>query len=93
MFFADCARSSAVIFSSSRPRLSATARAADHRPPDVRRDWVDRLLDAVQRAGLGAVAAVTISGLFLQHSQSGDALIALAGAAIAVWDAWRNGAI
>jgi hypothetical protein len=59
----------------------------------VRRDWVDRLLDAIQRASLGAVAAVTISGLFLQHSPSGDVLIALAGAAITVWDAWRNGTL
>ena len=93
MFFADCARSSAVIFSSSRPPPSATTRARHRRPPDAPRDWIDRLLDAIQRAGLGAVAAVTISGLFLQHSLSSDVLISLAGAAIAVWDAWRNGAI
>lgn len=93
MFFADCARSSAVIFSSSRPHASASTRARHRRPPDQPRDRIDRLLDAVQRAGLGAVAAVTISGLFLQHSQSGDMLIALVGAAIAVWDAWRNGVL
>ncbi|WP_431258377.1 hypothetical protein ACQ86G_28335 [Roseateles chitinivorans] len=82
-----------MIFSSSRPPPSATTRARHRRPPDAPRDWIDRLLDAIQRAGLGAVAAVTISGLFLQHSLSGDVLISLAGAAIAVWDAWRNGAI
>ncbi|HEY1397361.1 hypothetical protein [Roseateles sp.] len=82
-----------MIFSSSPPQPSATTRARHHRPPDVPRDRIDRLLDAVQRAGLGAVATVTISGLFFRHSQLGDVLIALVGAVIAVWDAWRNGAL